>query len=169
MLSHGFAPIASRSARVLVLGSLPGTVSLRERQYYAQPHNAFWKLMGRMFDFEADLPYRARVAALKRNRIALWDVCACAYRRGALDSAIVTASVQANEFTAFFADHPRIGTVFFNGAKAAALYRRLVLPTLALRRPLEYFLLPSTSPAHASLSFDEKLKRWSRVRRIARR
>jgi hypoxanthine-DNA glycosylase len=124
--------------------------------------------MGRMFDFEADLPYRSRVAALKRNRVALWDVCACAYRPGALDSAIVTATVRANKFTAFFAHHPHIGTVFFNGAKSAALYRRLVLPTLALRRPLEYFLLPSTSPAHASLSFDEKLKRWSRLRRATR-
>jgi hypoxanthine-DNA glycosylase len=168
MLSHGFAPIAGRTARVLVLGSLPGTVSLQMKQYYAQPHNAFWRLMGRMLDFEADLPYGARVAALKRNRIALWDVCACAYRRGALDSAIVTASVRANEFADFFADHPRIGAVFFNGAKAAALYRRLVLPTLRLTRPLEYLLLPSTSPAHASLRFDEKLKSWSRVRRVAR-
>jgi|KBSMisStandDraft_5_1062788.scaffolds.fasta_scaffold99672_2 double-stranded uracil-DNA glycosylase len=166
--SSGFAPIADRRARVLILGSLPGSVSLQMQQYYAQPHNAFWRLMGRLFDFDAQLPYRQRVAALKRNRIAVWDVCASAYRRGSLDSSIVGASVRCNDFPGFFAEHRAIHTVFFNGAKSADLFRRRVLPQLSmLPMALEYRQLPSTSPAHAARSFAEKLASWSQVRHAA--
>jgi double-stranded uracil-DNA glycosylase len=165
MHSRGFAPIADRHARVLILGSLPGSVSLQMQQYYAQPHNAFWRLMGRLFDFDAQLPYRQRVAALKKNRIAVWDVCASAYRRGSLDTSIVGISVRCNDFPAFFAAHRAVHTVFFNGAKCAELYRRRVMPQLLkLPKALEYRQLPSTSPAHAARSFAEKLASWSQVR-----
>ncbi len=165
MQSHGFAPIADRHARILILGSLPGSVSLQQQQYYAQPHNAFWKLMGKLFDFDPQLPYRRRLAALKKNHIALWDVCASAYRRGSLDSSIVGTSIRCNDFAGFFAKHPKLGRVYFNGRKAEALYRRLVMPHLpASAATLEYTLLPSTSPAHAARSFAEKLDSWSQLR-----
>jgi hypothetical protein len=37
MLSFGFPPISSPSARVLVLGSPPGRLSLERGEYYANP------------------------------------------------------------------------------------------------------------------------------------
>jgi double-stranded uracil-DNA glycosylase len=163
--SDGFGAVATTSARVLVLGSLPGPVSLAKRQYYARPHNTFWKIMGQLLGFEFDLPYGRRLAALKRCHVALWDVCASAYRPGALDASIVTASIRPNDFASFFAKHQEIGTVFFNGGKAAALYRRLVMPNIAPKwQRLTYVPLPSTSPAHAAMPFAEKLSRWSRLR-----
>src|SRR5262249_33661625 len=77
-------------------------------------------------------------------------------------------SVRANDFRAFFSSHPHIGTVFFNGAKAAMLYERLVLPTLpSAIQDCPRVILPSTSPAHASLAYAEKLKRWAPVREAA--
>jgi TDG/mug DNA glycosylase family protein len=165
-LSSGFAAVASTTARVLILGSLPGRISLQKRQYYAQPQNAFWKLMGQQFNFKADLSYRSRIAALKRNRIALWDVCASAHRPGSLDTSIDTATVRLNDFSAFFSKYRGIATVFFNGRKAEALFKGLVLPTLpGDLRPLMYRLLPSTSPAHATLPYAAKLRCWSSVRR----
>jgi hypothetical protein len=52
--------------------------------------------------------------------------------------------------------------VCFNGSKAADLYRRKVLPALPARfAALDTRLLPSTSPANASVRFDAKLARWS--------
>jgi TDG/mug DNA glycosylase family protein len=163
--SVGFDAVASTGARVLVLGSLPGPVSLAKRQYYAQPQNAFWKIMAQLLGFELALPYERRLAALKRHRVALWDVCASAYRAGALDVSIVTDSVRANDFALFFRRYRDIGTVFFNGGKAAALYKRLVVPTLPPRyQQLNYVPLPSTSPAYAAMPFAEKLSRWSEVR-----
>ena len=164
MRSHGFAAVARPDARVLVLGSLPGQVSLRERQYYAQPRNDFWKIMGVLVGASPERPYADRLEALNAHRIALWDVCASAQRPGSLDASIRHATVVANDFATFFRAHKKIGLICFNGRKAADLYRRFVLP--GLPEPLQAIhceALPSTSPAHAAMSFEQKLARWSIV------
>jgi hypoxanthine-DNA glycosylase len=162
--SQGFPPIARRDARVLVLGSLPGQESLRRRQYYAQPRNAFWPIMGALCGAGPELRYAERGRRLRASGIALWDVCAAAVRAGSLDAAIEAGSVLPNDFAAFFARHRAVGLVCFNGRTAAALYRRHVLPTLGpeLAR-LPTLDLPSTSPAHAALTRAEKLARWRAV------
>ena len=163
-VSVGFPPIAAASARVLVLGSLPGRMSLEKQQYYAQPHNAFWKIMGRLFGAAPELPYERRLELLCAHRVAVWDVLAAGERSGSLDSAIVTSSIVVNDFSAFFGAHREISLVCFNGNKAAELYRRRVLPGLtSVIAALETQLLPSTSPAHASRTFAQKLARWSAV------
>jgi hypoxanthine-DNA glycosylase len=162
--SRGFPPIAGADARLLILGSLPGAMSLERRQYYAQPRNAFWQLMGDLFGAGPDLDYAARGARLIANGVAVWDVCAAAVRPGSLDTAILPASVVPNDFAAFFSAHTGIGHVFFNGAKAAALYERQVLPGLpAAARQLPRAVLPSTSPAHAGRSYAAKLELWRRA------
>lgn len=159
-----FPPIADAHARVLILGSLPGQVSLQRQQYYAQPHNAFWKIMGRLFGAGPELAYAERTQRLVRNGIALWDVCASAQRRGSLDAAIVHSSVVPNDLAAFIATHPGLGLICFNGGKAAELYRRFVLPGLPdTGRAIRHETLPSTSPAHAAMPFEEKLMRWAAV------
>ncbi len=137
-------------------------MSLEKQQYYAQPHNAFWKIMGRLFGAAPELPYERRLEVLRAHRVAVWDVLAAGERSGSLDSAIVTSSIVVNDFGAFFGAHCEIRLVCFNGNKAAELYRRRVLPELSpVVAALETHLLPSTSPAHASRTFAEKLARWS--------
>ena len=164
LLSNGFPPVARRDARLLILGSLPGVRSIEEQQYYAQPQNAFWRIMGELFGAQRELSYVERLAKLRASGIALWDVAAAAERPGSLDSAIVHTSVEANDFASFFQTHRRIGLICFNGAKAAELYRRLVLPMLD-----EPFVsipttrMPSTSPAHAAMPYAQKLGAWRAV------
>jgi len=161
-LSIGFPPVADSRARVLVLGSLPGRKSLEMREYYAQPYNAFWKIMGSLFGAEPSLPYDARLKRLRANGVALWDVLAAGERQGSLDSAIVPASIVVNGFGAFFARHRQIRLICFNGNTAAALFRRKVLPGLPAEvGALEARVLPSTSPAYASLRFEHKLAAWA--------
>lgn len=161
MHAEGFPPIARRDARVLILGSLPGQESLRRQQYYAQPRNAFWPIMGELAGAGPGLPYPQRTRRLAAAGIALWDVCRAAFRAGSLDASIVAASVVPNDVGAFLARHPRIRLVCFNGRTAAALYRRHVVPGLPPRlRAVATLELPSTSPAHAALPFSAKLERW---------
>jgi hypoxanthine-DNA glycosylase len=161
MILRGFAPLADADARVLVLGSLPGAESLRRGQYYAQPRNAFWWILGALADAGPEHPYPVRTARLQAAGIALWDVCAAARREGSLDAAIERDSVEVNDFAAFYARHPRLRRVCFNGRTAASLYRRHVLPSLdAGLQALERIELPSTSAAHAALTATAKLAAW---------
>lgn len=167
--AEGFPPVVDALARVLVLGSLPGPVSLREQQYYARPRNAFWRIMGALFGAGPERPYEERLRILVQHHVALWDVCASAHRPGALDTSIRRASVVPNEFAAFFAAHPELRVVCFNGRAAAELYRQRVLPGLPAEfQALRCETLPSTSPAHAAMTFEQKLERWNTVREALR-
>lgn len=164
MHSVGFPPIARRDARVLILGSLPGRASIAAQQYYAQPQNAFWRIMGDSVGAARELPYAERVRRLRDAGIAVWDVCHSARRPGSLDASIRRDSIVPNDFGAFLARHRAIRSILFNGATAEALYRRLVLPRLDARAAaIPGRRLPSTSPAHASLGYAAKLRRWSQA------
>ena len=157
--SSGFEPLAAPDVRVLILGTLPGVVSLACGQYYAQPRNAFWKIMGDLVGSAPELPYTKRIECLVARRIGLWDVCRAADRRGSLDAAI--QSIQPNDFAHFLRAHTDVELICFNGTKAAALFRRHVSPTLAAPASLiRQAVLPSTSPAHAAMSFESKLAAW---------
>lgn len=162
--SRGFPPIAAPNARVLILGSLPGQASLAARQYYAQPRNSFWRIMGELFGAGPEIPYDERARRLIEHRVALWDVCKAAHRPGSLDAAIDPATIVVNDLARFYREHPAIGAVFTNGGTATRLYQRLVLPRLGVTaNALPLQALPSTSPAHARMPFAEKLDCWRAV------
>lgn len=161
---HSFPPLSRPDAHTLILGSMPGKVSLRETQYYAHPRNAFWRIIATHLDAPVACSYEQRVLLLLRNRIALWDVLQSCTRSSSLDADIDEASIIPNDFVAFFARHPDVGRVFFNGAKAEAAYMRHVKPALPREFDgLEYCRLPSTSPANASFSLEQKLEAWRKV------
>ena len=152
---HSFAPVAAAHARVLVLGTMPGKASLQAQQYYAHPRNGFWPVMGALLGFDARAPYAERTGQLCGRGVALWDVLQSCTRSSSLDSDIDTASIVVNDFAAFFAAHPQVHTVCFNGSLAAQLYRRHVQGP-----PLVQLRLPSSSPAHAALSWQAKAAAW---------
>jgi hypoxanthine-DNA glycosylase len=158
----GFPPVAGDSATVLVLGSMPGVRSLEEQQYYAQPRNAFWTIMDRLFQAGVDLPYQERLDVLRASGIALWDVLQRCERPGSLDSSINESTAKPNDFDSFFGKHDQIQQIFFNGLTASKIYLRKVQPNLEPRfASIPFVVLPSTSPAHASMTIDEKAKKWS--------
>lgn len=142
---------------------MPGSVSLRERQYYAHPQNAFWRIIGAIVGFDPACPYQARVAFVLSAEIAVWDVLKSCIRGGSLDSAIDRSSVVPNDFRAFLGEHPNILRICFNGAKAEALYAKHVRPRLAGSSEIRYARLPSTSPANASLPLSKKMQAWQAI------
>jgi|SRR5271157_3831342 len=154
-LLRGFPPVVDEHAIVLILGSFPSARSLAAGQYYANPRNAFWPITAELFGFDAAAPYDARLAALQSHCLALWDVLHTCRRVGSADSAIDPKSLVVNDFGKLFARFPAITRVYFNGAKAAELYRRLA----DADERVTYRRLPSTSPAHV-MRPGAKLAAW---------
>ena len=160
---HSFPPIASPDARVFILGSMPGIASLQAGQYYAHPRNSFWRIVGEILGFDAGSAYEARASALGAAKIALWDVLRSCTRESSLDSDIQPDTIVPNDFASFFASHREIRRVCFNGATAANLYMKHVVPGLENAAAFEHVRLPSTSPAHARMPFAEKVGAWRAI------
>ena len=121
--------------------------------------------MSEIFSFDFSLPYHDKTEMLKTNHVALWDVIENCKRATSLDSDIKKESVKPNKFTLFFKKHPNIKSVFFNGKMAEYLYFKRVLPFLGNKySEIQYHLLPSTSPANASMNKKEKIQRWTRIK-----
>ena len=161
----GFDCIADQHAEILILGSMPGVASLRQQQYYAHPRNAFWKIMEALYGIPAELDYQQRLMLLKEQKIALWDVAHQCVRAGSLDSNIKAASVQVNDFNALFSYSEKIKRVYLNGGKAAELFTKKVvtMPYMA-SLDLQCTQLPSTSPANARLSLEQKIAIWQQIK-----
>lgn len=160
---HGFPPIAEPGARVLILGSMPSVESLARQQYYAHPRNAFWPIVTSLLGIET-AEYEERCREVAERGVAIWDVLRDCVRPGSLDSAIDEKTAAVNDFGVFFADHPNIARVFFNGAKAESLFSGRVLPELDGRAAaIPRVRLPSTSPAHAGMRFEQKKAAWRAI------
>jgi len=156
-----FPPVTRPDTRLLILGSLPGAVSLAEGRYYAHPRNLFWRLAGAVIGRDlAALDHGARLGALLDAGIGLWDTVAAATREGSLDAGIRLH--EASDIAGLARTLPDLRAIGFNGGKAARVGRRQLgeaTPGLALVD------LPSSSPAYAALPFERKREAWLALRR----
>jgi hypoxanthine-DNA glycosylase len=85
----------------------------------------------------------------------LWDTIAACEREGSLDAAIRQA--QANEFGVLLRHSPHLFRVCFNGKTSGKSAQRFGMAGF------ETLVLPSSSPAYAHMSFDDKLAIWKKV------
>ena len=151
---YGFAPVIGENPRILILGSMPSVKSLEQAQYYGHPRNAFWKIQAALFEEEYTENYEERIIRLKNHGIALWDSVHSCVRPGSLDSSIT--DVIPNDIARLLYETPTVGHIFFNGNASRQIF-------LKHHRQLKDFpstLLPSTSPAAAMYTFEQKLERW---------
>ena len=152
----GLAPVIAPDTRILILGSFPGAASLAAQQYYAHPRNQFWKLVGALIGEDLySLPYADRLPRLLAHRFGLWDVLAACEREGSLDSAIRNPA--ANDFERLHRLCPELEIVGFNGQTSGKF-----APQFATQG-YRTVVLPSSSPAHMALSFEQKLATWRRL------
>ena len=156
-MEHCFPPVVAPDTRLLVLGSLPGAVSLAKQRYYAHPQNQFWRLIGAVIERDlVELPYEERLAALRESRVGLWDTVAAATRRGSLDSDIRLH--EASDVARLTETLPELRAIAFNGGTAARIGRRQIGET-----GIELIDLPSSSPAFTR-AFESKLEAWLKLR-----
>jgi hypoxanthine-DNA glycosylase len=161
-VEHCFPPVTRPDTRLLLLGSLPGAVSLAERRYYAHPRNQFWRLVGAVIGRPlVPLDYEARLETLLDAGVGLWDTVAAATRQGSLDADIRLHA--ASDLAALTATLPDLRAVAFNGGTSARIGRA----RLAGATGLDLVDLPSSSPAY-TLPFERKLEAWSGLRAYLR-
>jgi TDG/mug DNA glycosylase family protein len=155
-LLTGLPPSLSADTHILILGSFPGEASLQAQQYYAHPRNQFWALLSAVLGEDLrKLDYADRLLALRKHHIGLWDVIAACAREGSLDSAIRHA--QSNDFAALKLQCPELRLVCFNG-KTSGKFE----PQFA-QAGFRTLVLPSSSPANAQWSFEQKLVAWQGI------
>ena len=153
-----FPPVVDERTQVLVLGSLPGEISLARAQYYAHPQNQFWRLIGAVIGAElTHLDYETRLGRLLEARVGLWDVIATAERAGSLDGAI--RAHQPNALAELAASLPRLKAIGFNGGTSA----RIGSKALEGQGGWTLAPLPSSSPAYTK-PFEEKKAAWMTLR-----
>ncbi len=164
MMLQGLAPQVASNTRLLILGSFPSVKSLQLQQYYAHPHNQFWKLVFTAL-LEHKSPgcqrqicvssYEKRSKILLELGVGVWDVYGACEREGSLDSAIRNPVV--NDFAALKAHCPGLVAIAHNGGESYKHAKH----SMALGLPVHK--LPSSSPANASWSFERKLQVWRTV------
>lgn len=154
-----FPPLIDNNAKILIIGTMPSVKSLAAEEYYAHPRNAFWKIIATLFNNSADFSdFSEKKACILAHHLALWDNLRFCEREGSLDSNI--KNMIPNDFESLLKKYPHICRLIFNGQKSFQIFKRFHSELL---EKYQYFVLPSTSPAHASLSFDKKLSLWHKA------
>ncbi len=151
---EGFSPIIGENPKYLILGSAPSVISLRQREYYGNKQNSFWKIISTIFNNPILKTYQEKTKFILDNNIILWDVVKTCSRKGSLDSDI--KSVVPNDIKILIEEHPTIEKVVFNGKTSEKLYKRYInyYPS-----QIQFKSLPSSSPAY-TLKVDEKILIW---------
>ncbi len=173
-MKHPFQPVEDEAARLLILSTMPSPASMAAGGYYGHKRNAFWDVVGDLFQVDVRPgSWEDRYAFLRERGIALWDVLASCVRPGYADAAI--RRPRPNDFARFLDDHPLLCAIFFNGTKAWQLWHGHVAPGLygdeaAWEDPrvvdrqrrvwrILFRTLPSTSP-RLTTPFDVKMRYW---------
>ena len=155
---QSFPPLADSQTKILVIRTMPGVASLEAAQYYAHPRNAFWKIIAQVFNNGAEFQsYQEKTNCALAHGIGLWDNLQNCVREGSLDSNIKNAV--PNDFETLLQKY-NITKLLFNGQKSFEFFKRYhekLLETTA------YEIMPSTSPANATLSFEKKLAVWKKA------
>ena len=159
-LVHSFEPIVGREPRIVILGSMPGVVSLQAVQYYANPRNAFWAIVAELFGIDTECNYESRIRQISRSPLILWDTLKACHREGSLDSKILKQQIEANNVAGLVEQHSSLRVIAFNGAASAKYFDQLEKHRLPVNHRLALIKLPSTSPANATMNYEQKLAAW---------
>lgn len=164
---EGLDAWVGENPKVLILGTMPGDISLdKQVYYYNTSHNSFWKLMNGMFG-----PQKAGESNkdfITSQGIALWDCLKCGIRKGSTDAGYNLDTLVPNDLQTFLDNQPTIKMIILNGIGKGSK-RHLTTPFIfkhffsAMKMNCEVLNLPSTANTN-KISFDEKLKVWSSIK-----
>ena len=153
---EGLEPWVDEHSEILILGSFPSDVSLREQAYYQnKSNNSFWKLMHGLFGEGPDSK-----EFLMKHHIALWDCLAAVNRAGSLDSNI-SGGERPNNIPQLLESHPSIRRIVINGKSKARDYFDRYFYDLH-KSSIEIIIVESSSNTN-SIEFETKLEDWKKI------
>lgn len=156
-----FAPVLPEEPKVLILGSMPGVLSLEKQEYYGNPRNHFWDIFFTLFNQEKITDYVEKLAFVKKHHIALWDSIGACYREGSLDANIVAE--EPNDIIGLLQDYPSIKLIACNGTKSYQIFlKNFSEKSLG---DVQVIKMPSTSPipGRYTKTFEGKVEAWSQI------
>lgn len=158
-IKSSFPPVAGKGIKVLILGTLPGDLSLRTGEYFAHPGNRFWKIISAITGEPLPREYPEKLKILHRHSIGVWNVLQQAERKGSLDHAIRNET--PNDLSAFISAHKELEVIGFDGLKPAAFYDKY----FERRKDLRYLTLPGCSAANARYDLEALCGKWEELLR----
>ena len=153
MIEHPLEPIIDEQCEVLILGSFPSVKSRKISFYYGHPQNRFWKVIANIYEEELPKTIDEKKEMLLKHKIAIWDVIKSCDIIGSADNSI--KNVVPNNLDIIF-KNANIENIYVNGNQALNLYNKYLLPIIKIKATL----LPSTSPANATYSFEKLCTIW---------
>ena len=148
MEKHTIEPFYNKDSKILILGSFPSVKSREVGFYYSHPQNRFWKVLAAIFNEDVPISINDKKEFLKRNNIALYDVCASCDIKSSSDASI--KNVIPNDLDEIFKG-ANIKVIAFDGKTAFNLYQKY----FKNKYNAELISLPSTSPANAKCSMND--------------
>lgn len=131
------------------MGTYPSEISCKLSQYYGNPNNQFWDLVGYALDVDLrKLDYDSRIETLKKHKIGLWDALKDCRREGSLDK-----NIREEEFNDF-SQLNNVKRIICNGKKAREYVDNCKVPD-----NVEIVLVPSSSPERA-MKLSVKSEQW---------
>ena len=136
----GLDPIVFEDSKILIVGSMPSVISLKEQMYYANKTNRFWPILESLYHKQD------KMELLKDSHIALWDICHSCIRKTSADSEI--KEVIPNDIEDFLKQHTSIEKVICNGRTSYNTMKKY-FPNI------QTTYCPSTSAANAKFRLDD--------------
>ncbi len=121
--------------------------------FYGHPQNRFWKVIANIYEEELLKTIDEKKEMLLKHKIAIWDVIKSCDIIGSADNSI--KNVVPNNLDIIF-KNANIENIYVNGNQALNLYNKYLLPIIKIKATL----LPSTSPANATYSFEKLCTIW---------
>lgn len=98
-------PIISDDCTTLILMSMPGVDSEREKFYFSEPHSQFWPLMSVIYHMPAD-NREERLQLLNTNHIGIWSIIKSCLRFQSREETI--DDIVLNDMKGFLKTYPNI-------------------------------------------------------------
>lgn len=154
---YPFNPIYDENSKMLILGSFPSVKSREANFYYAHPQNRFWRIMARVCKQKPPVTVGQKRRFLLENNIALWDVIKSCDIEGSSDASI--CNVEVNDICDIL-KKTKIDAIYLNGKTTYKYFSKYVKNKI--NKEIKITVLPSTSSANATFTFDRLLYNWKK-------